>query len=220
MRRLIATTAALVLLAGCSTGGGGTPATSGATTPPGGTTSAAPTATSAEPLPLPSVTETTAPPAEETTEPGDGVVWSTDTQADPAFPGGGGDLLPVAVRVGDHAGFERVVLDFEGTGSPGWRVGYVDVAVGDPSGLEIDVDGDAILEVIATGVRYPEESEYDRVLGAGTVDAEETDEVEEIVVNSLFEGHFQAFIGLDEQRPFRVFTLTGPSRLVIDVQTG
>ncbi len=219
---IIAAAAALaLLLAGCTPDGDGEPtATPTATTaapsespsesPSGGETTAAPT-------PLPSASETTAAPAPETQEPGDGVSYSTAAQSDPTFKEGGGELLPVGVRVGSHPGFERVVFDFEGAGTPGWRVQYVDEAIGDPSGLTIAVDGDATLEVVATGMRYPEESEYDTVIGSGAVDVR-TDGVAEVHVNSLFEGHLQAFIGLDSQRPFRVFTLTGPSRLVIDIQ--
>ncbi|NLI19475.1 MAG: hypothetical protein GX427_11800 [Actinomycetales bacterium] len=211
--------ASIVLLAGCSGGGGGTATTAA---PPASPTTSAPASRTAAPSTsapsTPSPSPTPAPTATETDQPDD-ATFSTAAQSDPTFPGGGGDLLPVGVRVGVHAGYERVVFDFEGSGTPGWRVQYVDTAIGDPSGLEIDVDGDATLEVVATGVRIPEESEYDRVL-TGTVDAEGLDEVEEIVTNSIFEGHLQAFIGVDDQRPFRVFTLTNPSRLVIDLQTG
>ncbi len=221
-RPVIAVFAALVL-AGCASGGGGSP-----TSPPTSPTTASPTSTPSPtsaspgetPTALPSAPETTAPPAGETTAPADGGGWSAAPQADPSFPGGGGDLLPVGVRVGRHTGFERVVFDFEGSGTPGWRVQYVDAAIADPSGLELDVDGEETLEVIVTGVRYPEESEYDKVLASTTYDAQGTDWVEEIVVNSIFEGHLQAFIGVDDNRqPFRVFTLTSPVRLVVDVQT-
>ena len=39
-------------------------------------------------------------------------------------------------------------------------------------------------------------------------------------VSGIFEGQNQAFIGLDEQVPFRVFHLADPARVVVDVQTG
>lgn len=208
-------TALLLTLAACSGGGQAEPGVSSpAVTAGGGTQS--PTTTG----PTPTPTEGgTADPADETDEPDEDVAYSTDAQNDPQWPSGGGDLLPVAVRAGAHEGFERVVFDFEGTGTPGWRVEYVDVAVEDPRGTEIDIDGDATLQVIATGVRIPEEDEFDRVLASGEVDVEETDEVEEVYVTGIFEGQNQAFIGLDSERPFRVFTLTEPSRLVVDIQT-
>ncbi|WP_454778295.1 AMIN-like domain-containing (lipo)protein [Georgenia muralis] len=211
-------TALLLVLTACG-GGPSEPAAPPAT---GADGTGSPTTAAPSPTATATATATaggTAEPAEETDEPGEDVVYSTDAQNDPEWPSGGGDLLPVAVRAGAHEGFERVVLDFEGTGTPGWRVEYVDVAIEDPRGTEIDIDGDATLQVVATGVRIPEEDELDRVLPSGEVDVEETDAVEEVYVTGIFEGQNQAFIGLDSERPFRVFTLTDPSRLVVDIQT-
>ncbi|MPV36257.1 AMIN-like domain-containing (lipo)protein [Georgenia subflava] len=158
-------------------------------------------------------------PAEETNEPAEDVTYSTEPQNDPDWPGSGGDLLPTGVRVGAHEGYERVVFDFQGSETPGWRVEYVDAAIEEGRGQEVDLDGDAILQVIATGVRYPEEAETD-LLAQGSFDTEQTDLVDEVFVTGIFEGQNQAFIGLDEQVPFRVFTLTDPSRLVVDLQLG
>ena len=42
-----------------------------------------------------------------------------------------------------------------GQGTQGYRVGYVDQAVEDPSGEVRQVDGDAILEVWLIGTTYP-----------------------------------------------------------------
>lgn len=225
MRRSVVTAAvatmSLLALAGCSNGGSGGPATpaapssTAAQTPSPAATGASPTAPE-----TPDRSETPgqqAPSAEETGVPDDAAGFGTDAQQDPTWPGGGGDLLPTGVRIGVHADVERVVLDFLGEGAPGWRVEYVDEAVEDGSGRPVDVDGDAVLQVVATGVRYPEGDENDQVVH-GKVGAEGTEVVEEVVVSGIFEGQDQVFIGLDEQVPFRVFTLTEPSRLVVDVQ--
>jgi hypothetical protein len=206
-------TALLLVLTACGGGGPSEPAATPPTTADGTESPAAPSPTAS------ATTGGTAEPADETDEPVEDVAYSTEAQNDPEWPSAGGDLLPVAVRAGAHEGFERVVLDLEGTGTPGWRVEYVDVAIEDPRGTEIDIDGDATLQVIATGVRIPEEDELDRVLPSGEVDVEGTDVVEEVYVTGIFEGQNQAFIGLDSERPFRVFTLTEPSRLVVDIQT-
>src|SRR3990170_3050867 len=55
----------------------------------------------------------------------------------------------VDLRTGRHdEGFDRVVFEFEGSGLPGYRIEYVaPPIVADPSGLEVDIDGTAFLQV-------------------------------------------------------------------------
>lgn len=131
---------------------------------------------------------------------------------------GDGQLLATTVRLGLHEDYDRVVFDLEGKGSPGYRVDYVDQAVQDGSGQIIDVAGDAILQVVISGTRYPEENEsYEGGPGTYTLDAAEG--VEEVRMSGTFEGLTQAFIGIDDEgSPFRVFTLSDPPRLVVDIE--
>ncbi|MGB3256965.1 MAG: hypothetical protein WBG89_12170 [Ornithinimicrobium sp.] len=133
---------------------------------------------------------------------------------------GDGDLLSTTVRIGSYADFDRVVFDFEGQGTPGYRVSYVDSAVQDGSGATIDVDGDAILQVVMTGTRYPAEDEaYEG--GPGTYSLDASEEVEQVRLSGTFEGTTQAFIGIDdEDTPFRAFILSEPARLVVDIGRG
>lgn len=198
MKRNLVGAIALValLLAGCG-GAGPSPTTPAPTNPV--PTSATPSATAA--------------PTTETTAPDD---WTTTAQS-PGFPSGGGDLLPQTVRTSGHDEFDRLVVDFAGDGAPEWRVAYVDVAIDDPRGQEVELRGEAVLELIVTGARYPEESEYDQVLAAGTRDVG-LESVEQVHVSGIFEGQVQLLVGLREKAPFRVFTLTDPVRLVVDVQ--
>ncbi|WP_043502732.1 AMIN-like domain-containing (lipo)protein [Georgenia sp. SUBG003] len=216
--------AGMALLAACNTGG------ESQAPEPAGQPAASPTEETTAPAPSPSTSATDdgddssggdspAPAADETDVPGDAGDFTTDPQNDPSWPSGGGQLLPTGVRVGSHDGYERVVLDFEGTGTPGWRVEYVDEAVEDGRGDVVDVDGDFTLQVIATGVRYPEGEDENGRVAQGSYDAGGASLVEEVHVTGIFEGQNQAFIGLDEEAPFRVFTLTGPARLVVDVRT-
>lgn len=131
---------------------------------------------------------------------------------------GDGQLLSTTVRLGVHDDYDRVVFDLEGTGTPGYRVDYVDQAVQDGSGQIIDVAGDAILQVVISGTRYPEEGEsYEGGPGTYSLDAAEV--VEEVRLSGTFEGLTQGFIGIDDEgSPFRVFTLSDPPRLVVDIQ--
>ncbi|MCA5893654.1 hypothetical protein LEP48_09870 [Isoptericola sp. NEAU-Y5] len=133
-------------------------------------------------------------------------------------------LVVTGVRVGTHQGFDRVVFDLEGTGTPGWSVEYVDSATDDGSGEPVDVDGDKILQVRLSGMAVPTEGDVTEYDGA-TLDPDGTDAVEEVVYRFWFEGYTTAFVGVDdgeagEPLPFRVFALEDPARVVVDVQHG
>ncbi|MGB7447606.1 MAG: hypothetical protein WA892_00605 [Ornithinimicrobium sp.] len=132
---------------------------------------------------------------------------------------GEADLLPTTVGIGAHQGYDRVVFDLEGTGAPGYNVSYVDTALESGSGAVLEVDGDAVLQVVISGTRYPAENEaYEGGPGIYSLDASEA--VEEVRVAGTFEGLSQAFIGVDDaDTPFRVFALRDPARVVVDVAT-
>lgn len=144
-----------------------------------------------------------------------GFALSTVTSA--TFPTPTGSLIGAGVRVGQQDGYDRIVYDFTGTGVPGFRVAYVDTPIGDPSGERVTVLGDAYLEVLIAGLTYPEASDpqpsqVPASSLAGTVIAQSG------VFYGGFEAMGQTFIGVrDHKRAFRVFTLTDPTRLVVDV---
>ena len=212
-------TIALLLLGACGDDEPVTPTSEPVTLSPTTQTDGTSTDTSTTtPGSTPTTSGATGGPATETAQPDDDT-WSLAEQMN-GFPGGGGELLPVGVRTGAHSGYDRVVFDLDGDGQPGWRVTYVEQAIEDPKGDEVDLQGDAVSEVIITGLRMPEESEFDAVLGAGAFEVDGLDQVEEIHVSGLFEGQLQVLIGLEDEVPFRVFVLQDPVRLVVDYQTG
>ena len=132
-------------------------------------------------------------------------------------PGGAQLLTVTGVRVAQHTGFDRVVFDLGGRGSPGWDVAYVDGAVDDGSGERVDVDGESILSVRIRGTAMPMDSGVEEYDGA-TVDPDDGS-VEEVVYRFWFEGYTTAFVGVDgDRRPFRVFTLEDPARVVVDIR--
>lgn len=150
----------------------------------------------------------------EAPEPTDAPVFGPAGTAQSAEPSGD-LLLPVGLRVGDHEGFDRVVVELTGEGVPGWQVEYVDEAIEDGRGERVDVDGEAILSVHVSGTRYPDEGEEHYVPGAPL---EGPDIIEEVHYLGTFEGLTQLFIGVDDgPADYRVFTLADPARLVIDV---
>ena len=174
------------------------------------------------PAPAPTTPAPTAPSSSSATtassEPTGGPFGTSDVSS-PGIPELRAGGVGAAVRVGRHPGFDRVVYEFTGPEPPRFTVGYVDSAIADPSGEPVPVSGDAILQVLAFGVYYPEHGEpapapVPASALRGTVFAQ---------VKGLyggFEGIGQEFVGITGgKRPFRVFTLTGPSRIVIDVQS-
>ncbi len=220
---LVLTVTALLGLAACTQGGG---------TPDGSSSAASPSASTPAPSPTTDETPTTGPSplATGTSEPGstdgDG---GTDT---PAFPA---DTSPdtgemtgepsadeigtlTDLRVGAHDGYDRVVFEFTGPATPGWDVRYVPEAIGDPSGLPVDVPGDAVLEVTLFSVMVPQGDEAYQ--GPSILRAAGTTAVTEVNWNSLFEGYLQAFIGVSgSEHPFRAFALTDPARVVVDIRS-
>ena len=146
--------------------------------------------------------------------------FSADTSADDGGQGFGNGLGLAGVRLAHHPGFDRVVFDLGGTGTPGWRVEYTTRPRYDGSGKAVRLKGTAYLQVILRGMGYPDDigiASYSdsstRLPGTGTRG------IAEIAPGSVFEGDQQAFIGLTgDKRPFRAFALADPARVVVDVR--
>ncbi|MFD4467613.1 hypothetical protein ACFWPA_04885 [Rhodococcus sp. NPDC058505] len=128
---------------------------------------------------------------------------------------GNASLSVTDVRVGSHDGYDRVVYELHGEGEPGWNVRYVDAAVQDGSGREVDVAGRQILEVSLTGTGYPFDTGVDEYAGPNPLPG--AGAVSEVRVATVFEGVTQTFIGLDtDQLPVTVSRLSNPERVVVD----
>ena len=127
-------------------------------------------------------------------------------------------LTDTAVRAASHDGFDRVVFELSGSGTPGWRVEYVDAPTAQGSGAAIDVPGAAYLAVSLQGTSYPYDSGAEEV-ARGAVPVPGTDVVQGVFYDATFEGTSAAVIGTATRAPFRVYSLTGPSRVVVEVAT-
>ena len=161
----------------------------------------------------PAPTDVTAPAAEPTA----GLDGFTAPGTELTSEGDASLYVVTGVRTGEHEGYDRVVYQLEGgTGTPGYRVRYVDRAVEDPSGAVREVDGDAILQVTLLGTTYPTEGglqEFSQDLRPDGGD------VEHVVRPLTFEGMTDSFVGVDDgPRAFRVLVLADPVRVVVDVE--
>jgi peptidoglycan hydrolase-like protein with peptidoglycan-binding domain len=141
----------------------------------------------------------------------------------PATGAGTGSGLLTAVRLGAHPGFDRVVFEFRAA-LPGFDVRYVEPPIiADGSGDTVAVEGSAFLQVRmepATGFDFdagvPAFTGPARIGGAGAGTAA----VREVVRTGDFEGVLTWVVGVGSRAGYRVTTLSAPSRLVVDVQTG
>lgn len=126
-------------------------------------------------------------------------------------------LLVTNVRTGTHEGFERIVFDLEGQGSPGWFIDYTDKPAQQGSGNPVAYEGKVALNVNIDGTALPfEMNRPDPQIGTrpGTGGI-----VKQIVSAGTFEGRSQFIVGLDAHHPYSVQVLNNPTRLVIDVRT-
>lgn len=123
-----------------------------------------------------------------------------------------------SVSASVHPCYDRVVFVLGGPAGPqpGWRVEYVTNPTSDGSGNPVAVTGTSFLRVVINNVGMPQDT--------GVPDAHpkqvsptSTVVVKQVKLDTVFEGQFTAFIGLTGTRPFRVFRLSGPARVVVDV---
>lgn len=122
------------------------------------------------------------------------------------------------VRIGSHDGYDRIVFEFGGEGKPGYFIRYEDIPAQQASGKPISVDGSPKLSVDLRGIGYPfdfEKTDYP----SGPVRPEKTSGVNEVVGAGTFEGQSQYVVGMKgEKLRYKVFTLSNPTRLVIDFE--
>lgn len=156
------------------------------------------------------------PPADEAAAPPDTLsVWTTapTRRAGPSAP-------PVAtlraVRSAAHEGFDRVVFAFSAHDpAPGLRVGYEASPVRCGSGEAVAVPGRALAVSVQPAAAHDE-------LGSVTAPPHPVETglsaVTALVQTCDFEGEVAWVLGVDGERPYRVFTLANPTRVVVDVQ--
>ena len=131
----------------------------------------------------------------------------------------GNGLSVVDVRTGRHDGYDRVVFELDGDGTPGWSVQYDDNPATQGEGAPVDVEGAVTLAVTIMGVGYPSDTGVQEYCGPRTL-TPALPVVREVQLGGVFEGYYDAFVGVAQERPFRVFRLEDPARVVLDVAHG
>ena len=122
-------------------------------------------------------------------------------------------LALTGIRAATHAGFTRVVLEFSGEGTPGvWRATWTDEAVEQGRGLPIQVEGEAVLDLVIDGT--PMTASENPYPGGMHTRAGDLD----VVSDGTFEDNTHVVIGAPAARQFQIGFLSDPVRMVIDVR--
>lgn len=159
--------------------------------------------------------QSSAPQGENTTRPINGDAWvrslddlASQTTDDP--------MVFTDLRVGEHADFYRVVVEFTGTGSPGYFVNWSDEPHEQGRGEPLEVGGEVFLDIVLSGTTMPVDEAlqplyYDgpKTLAVGPI---------EVIEDGTFEDTTHIAIGMDAQRDFQIGFLADPVRVVIDIK--
>ena len=210
-RALAASAASCLLLLGACAPGAPTDAPQSAETSPSASHSPTASATaSATPETTP-----TSEPGLDATKPINADNWMSSVEGlppvrsdDPAKA-----LALTGMRAARHEGFARVVLEFSGEGTPGlWRAAWTEEAVEQGRGLPIQVEGEAVLDLVIDGTPMTaSESSYPSGTHTRAGDLD-------IVSDGTFEDNTHVVIGAPTARQFHIGFLSDPVRMVIDIR--
>lgn len=122
-------------------------------------------------------------------------------------------LALTGIRAARHEGFTRVVLEFAGKGTPGvWSAAWTDEAVEQGRGLPIQVEGEAVLDLVIDGT--PMTATENPYPGGTHTRAGDLD----VVSDGTFEDNTHVVIGAPATRQFQIGFLSDPVRMVIDIR--
>lgn len=120
------------------------------------------------------------------------------------------------IRVGAHPTYDRIVFDL--TALPATEnAKYVAQLVRDPSGQPVSLPGNAFVQVTMTGTAAHDDNGSLTYTGPQTFTTPQLTNVRAVALIGDFEGVVTVGLGLRHRAGVHVFTLTGPNRLVVDV---
>jgi hypothetical protein len=141
-----------------------------------------------------------------------------------SFPERMTSMVGVDIRTGAHSCYERIVIELADStmptpgGMPGWWVRYADgpITLGQTDDQFVEVEGDATL-LISMNAWMPS---MDGEGWVGSTDIFPTNVTHVLELRQIdnWEGQNTWAVGIDAERPFRVFTLASPTRLVVDIR--
>jgi len=127
--------------------------------------------------------------------------------------GSGGQAQLSGIDTGCHAAFDRFVIRIS-SGNPGYDVRYVSRIVADPSGNPVTLRGSKRIKVVIRPARGHTSA------GANLLPSTLTPlcpNLRQVKKAGDFEGVVSFGLGLASKTGFRVFRLSAPTRIVVDV---
>jgi hypothetical protein len=122
--------------------------------------------------------------------------------------------LLTGVRTGAHATFDRVVFDVP-SGVTGAQAEYVPQLIADGSGKVLPILGTSIVQVVLHGVSAHDEA--GKPTAAPALLTPELANLRQVRLSGDFEATVGYGLGLRHKAGFRIFALTNPNRIVVDV---
>ena len=207
-RALAASAAASLLLLGACAPGAPTNAPQSAEASSSASSPAASASTAPETTPTPE-------PGLDATKPINADNWMSSVEGLPPVRSDNPDkaLALTGIRAATHEGFTRIVLEFSGEGTPGvWRGAWTDEAAEQGRGLPIQVEGEAVLDLVIDGTPMTaSENPYPSGMHTRAGDLD-------VVSDGTFEDNTHVVIGAPAPRQFQIGFLSNPVRMVVDIR--
>ncbi|MDK8240936.1 MULTISPECIES: AMIN-like domain-containing (lipo)protein [Corynebacterium] len=127
------------------------------------------------------------------------------------------EMMVEDVRAGSHEGYDRLVVELSGTGSPSVIAGYDTDPRQQASGFPLKPAGNAYFTLIIQGVPLSMSAD-EAVLAKSSPAGVAAGSITEIADGGVFEADAQYVVGLDKQRPYKLSVLENPTRIVVDFQ--
>lgn len=127
--------------------------------------------------------------------------------------------IPVltGIRTGVHPSFDRIVLDFSGPRPQVYSSRFVDELIRDGSGEVEWLTGAASAEIVLTPARAHNDAGQSTYPGPWKFRTRNLTNAMAVAITGDFEATLSIGVGMRKQTWVKVFTLTGPTRVVIDV---
>jgi hypothetical protein len=120
-------------------------------------------------------------------------------------------------RVGRHATYDRIVLDFHGPVPRSFHAAWVPVLHADPSGKRVVLPGRTFVDVTVQGTSTFDVNGHRVYRGSTNFRTPALRNVRAVAIIGDFERVVSVGIGVRHRTWVHLFTLTRPSRLVIDI---
>ena len=133
----------------------------------------------------------------------------------------GSELRVIEARIGQHRGFDRLVIELSGQGRPGWTLKTTKQPFADGSGFPVEYSGKTALVVALHYISMPQRlrdgSFYDPPLRGNA----NGNAIQSVKDQGAFEAVHQYVLGLRDENPrYKINYLQSPPRVVIDVEKG